>query len=83
MSAEAPVSLSVLHEPSLGYVTAVRWCCPTCSRFISRITIRSWDEIDHSCYYGVRGVIIGTCRKCGEVEDPPCRPIKFSQAVIR
>lgn len=50
----------------------VRWQCPRCGRFLAESAVRSWDVIDPGAYYGVRGVIVADCPRCGEVDDPPC-----------
>ncbi len=53
----------------------VRWACPRCGRFIAESAVRSWDVIDPGEYYGVRGVIVTDCGRCGEIE-PVCRPVR-------
>lgn len=50
----------------------VRWQCRRCGRFLKESAIRSWDVLDNGEYYGVRGVIVADCPKCGETNDPAC-----------
>jgi hypothetical protein len=57
-----------------------RWCCPLCSRWIGRDSIRSTDRIDPGEYYGIATTIVGVCSRCGEVTDPQLRPVVWQES---
>lgn len=67
-----------MSQPPL--VCEVRWTCPSCGRFIAESALRSWDEPDFGAYYGVIGVTVADCGRCGEVE-PRCIPVKTREWV--
>lgn len=65
------------------HYVGTRWLCPRCGRFIAEGGVRSWDVLDPGEYYGIRGVIVGDCSRCSEVDDPKCVPISVGERCPR